>query len=45
MSTRRPTHPNYDVAPDGGFVLVRRVQSGRLILIQNVHRLVHAGRR
>jgi hypothetical protein len=39
-------HPNYDVAPDGGgFVLVRRVQSGRLILIQNVHRLVHAGRR
>ncbi|MGH7645129.1 MAG: hypothetical protein ACREMR_06040 [Gemmatimonadales bacterium] len=39
-------HPNYDVAPDGrGFVMIRRVQSGRLILIQNVHRLVHAGRR
>ncbi|MGH7645132.1 MAG: hypothetical protein ACREMR_06060 [Gemmatimonadales bacterium] len=28
-----------------GFVMVRRAQSARLILIQNVHRLVHAGRR
>ncbi len=37
-------HANYDVMPGGdGFVMVRRTQAAHLILIQNVHLLVHPG--
>ena len=35
-------HPNFDVdLNDEGFVMVRRTQAAHLVLIQNVHRLVH----
>jgi hypothetical protein len=35
-------HPNYDASPDGrGFIMVRRPSAAKLVLIQNVHRLVH----
>ncbi len=35
-------HSNYDVMPGGEeFVMVRRTQAAHLILIQNVHLLVH----
>ena len=36
-------HANFDVAADGRFVMVRRPQTPRLVLIQNVDRLVVAG--
>lgn len=37
-------HANYDVMPGGDeFVMVRRTQAVHLILIQNVHLLVHGG--
>ena len=36
-------HANFDVAADGRFVMVRRPQTPRLVLIQNVDRLVAAG--
>ena len=31
-------HANYGVAPDGGFVMIRRAQVPKLVLIQNVDR-------
>jgi len=37
-------HANYDMMPGGDeFVMVRRTQAAHLILIQNVHLLVHSG--
>ncbi|MEE8361585.1 MAG: protein kinase [Gemmatimonadales bacterium] len=37
-------HANYDVMPGGDeFIMVRRTQAAHLILIQNVHLLVHPG--
>jgi hypothetical protein len=36
-------HANYDVAPDGRMVMVRRPQAPRLVLIQNADRLLAAG--
>jgi serine/threonine-protein kinase len=37
-------HANYDVMPGGDeFIMVRRTQAAHLILIQNVHLLVHSG--
>ena len=36
-------HANCDVAADGRIVMVRRPQTPRLVLIQNVDRLVAAG--
>jgi serine/threonine-protein kinase len=36
-------HANFDVAADGRFVMVRRPQTPRLVLIQNVDGLVAAG--
>ncbi len=36
-------HANFDVAADGRIVMVRRPQTPRLVLIQNVDRLVAAG--
>ena len=31
-------HANYGIAPDGGFVMIRRTQLPKLVLIQNVDR-------
>ena len=38
-------HANYDVSADGRFVMVRRTQLPKLVLIQNVDQLVAAGAR
>ena len=39
-------HANYDVMPGGDeFVMVRRTQAAHLVLIQNVHLLVHGSER